>query len=66
MEDYNPDTLDELSNEALIQVIRWTINDVNTWANNDGVNERVRGFAAMLEEAILYQITKELQNLEEE
>ena len=66
MEDYNPDTLDELSNEALIQVIRWTINDVNTWANNDGVNERVRGFAAMLEEAILYQITKELQKLEEE
>ena len=66
MEDYNPDTLDELSNEALIQVIRWTINDVNTWANNDGVNESVRGFAAMLEEAILYQITKELQNLEEE
>jgi len=65
MEDYNPDTLDELSNEALIQVIRWTINDVNTWANNDGVNERVRGFAAMLEEAILYQITKELQKLEE-
>ena len=66
MEDYNPDTLDELSNEALIQVIRWTIYDVNTWANNDGVNERVRGFAAMLEEAILYQITKELQKLEEE
>ena len=66
MEEYNPDTLDELSNEALIQVIRWTINDVNSWANNDGVDGKVRGFAAMLEEAILYQITKELQKLEEE
>ena len=66
MDEYNPDTLDELGKEALIQVIRWTINDVNTWANNDGVNERVRGFAAVLEEAILYQITKELQKLEEE
>ena len=66
MEEYNPDTLNELDKDALIQVIRWTINDVNTWANNEGVNEKVQGFAAMLEEAILYQITKELQKLEEE
>ena len=66
MEEYNPDTLDELGKEALIQVIRWTINDVNSWANNDSVDDRVQGYAAMLEEAILYQITKELRKLEEE
>ncbi len=66
MEELNPETWDELDKEALMQVIRWTINDVNTWANNDSVDEKVRGFAAMLEEAILYQITKELQKLEEE
>lgn len=66
MEQLNPETWDELDKEALMQVIRWTINDVNSWANNDGVDGKVRGFAAMLEEAILYQITKELQKLEEE
>ena len=66
MEELNPETWDELDKEALMQVIRWTINDVNTWANNDSVDGKVRGFAAMLEEAILYQITKELQKLEEE
>ena len=66
MEQLNPETWDELDKEALMQVIRWTINDVNSWANNDGVDGKVRGFAAMLEEAILYQITKELQTLEEE
>ena len=66
MEELNPETWDELDKEALMQVIRWTINDVNSWANNDGVDGKVRGFAAMLEEAILYQITKELQKLEEE
>ena len=66
MEELNPETWDELDKEALMQVIRWTINDVNSWANNDSVDGKVRGFAAMLEEAILYQITKELQKLEEE
>ena len=66
MEQLNPETWDELDKEALMQVIRWTINDVNSWAINDGVDGKVRGFAAMLEEAILYQITKELQKLEEE
>lgn len=52
--------LESLDKDELITVLLWTINDINSWANNDAVTKRIRGYASMLEEAIWYQINKEL------
>jgi len=53
------DKLDSLTHSQLIQVIEWTLNDTyNASKNYDGLDERVKGWCAMLNEAIKYQIDK--------
>ena len=55
--------LDQLPSHEKINVLQWTIVDVKRWALNDEVDDRVQGYAAMLDEAILYQITKAIDRL---
>jgi len=62
-EDMNIDmeNLESINSSSLIRVIIWTLRDLTTWATNDNVTKEVRGFCAMLLEAIRYQISKELK-----
>ena len=55
--------LEMLPNNEKINVLQWIIVDVKRWALNDEVDDRVQGYAAMLDEAILYQITKAIDRL---
>ena len=53
--------LDTLDREQLIQVIKWTLNDLNNAANSTNyskLDKKVKGWCSMLEEAVLYQISK--------
>jgi hypothetical protein len=59
------DKLDTLDREQLIQVIKWTLNDLNNAANSTNyakLDEKVKGWCAMLEEAVLHQINKAHNN----
>ena len=57
------DLLDQLPVNEQINILHWTIVDVKRWAMNDDVHDRVQGYAAMLDEAILYQITKAIDKI---
>lgn len=53
------DKLDSLSYKQLRTIILWTLNDLRNAANNySGLDERVKGWCAMLEEAVQHQINK--------
>jgi len=59
--------LERLTNEQLIRIIQWTLNDLNNWNNNkNGVLPEVKRFTGMFEEAIKYQVTKAINTIEEE
>jgi len=59
--------LDKLTNEQLIRIIQWTLNDLNAWNNNkNGVLPEVKRFTGMFEEAVKYQVTKAINTMEEE
>lgn len=63
------DKLDNLTNTQLRTVIKWTLADTKNAANNySGLDEKVKGWCAMLNEAIEYQIDKAVNknNREEE
>lgn len=51
------DKLDTLNANQLRTVIRWTLTDLITWTNNGALPE-VSNFAAMLDEAVRYQVDK--------
>ena len=56
---YIDDKLDNLTNAQLRTVIKWTLADTQNAANNySGLDEKVKGWCAMLNEAIEYQIDK--------
>lgn len=51
--------LDNLTNTQLRTVIKWTLADTHNAANNySGLDEKVKSWCAMLNEAIEYQIDK--------
>ena len=53
--------LDELNNNQLKQVIVWTLNDLDnaaTSVNYQKLDEKVKGWCAMLAEAVRHQIDK--------
>ena len=51
--------LDNLTNTQLRTVIKWTLADTHNAANNySGLDEKVKSWCAMLNEAIEYQINK--------
>lgn len=53
------DKLESLTHSQLIQIINWTVNDLNNAANNySGLDERVKGWCAMLVEAVEHQVNK--------
>ena len=52
------ENLEMLNREDLIGVIKWTLNDLDSWANAKKARDGVSGFAAMLHEAVEYQIQK--------
>ena len=53
------DKLDNLTNTQLRTVIKWTLADTKNAAKDySGLDERVKGWCAMLNEAIEYQIDK--------
>ena len=53
------DKLESLTHSQLIQVINWTVNDLKNAANNyAGLDEKVKGWCAMLVEAVEYQVDK--------
>lgn len=53
------DKLESLTHSQLIQVINWTVNDLKNAANNyAGLDEKVKGWCAMMSEAVEYQIEK--------
>jgi hypothetical protein len=55
--------LDKLTNEQLIRIIQWTLNDLNAWNNNkNGVLPEVKRFTGMFEEAVKYQVTKAINS----
>jgi hypothetical protein len=57
------DKLDNLTNTQLRTVIKWTLADTKNAAKNySGLDERVKGWCAMLNEAIEYQIDKAVSN----
>jgi len=63
------DKLDNLTNTQLRTVIKWALADTKNAANNySGLDEKVKGWCAMLNEAIEYQIDKAVNknNREEE
>ena len=70
MNDADYDRLNQLRKDQVIDVLAWTIEDLNNWSNNPNAIDRVQGYAGMLEEAVWYQVSKaERQltiNLEEE
>lgn len=55
------EVLFELEKEQLVTIILWTLRDLNFWATDKRVSQPVRGNAAMLEEAVRYQINKAVQ-----
>jgi len=50
--------LNTLNVDELRQVIQWTLNDLQTWSNNDRVKNDIGNHCAMLHEAVSYQISK--------
>ena len=53
--------LDKLTNEQLIRIIQWTLNDLDSWNNNkNGVLPEVKRFTRMFEEAVNYQKEKDI------
>lgn len=52
------DKLDTLDVNELRQVIRFTLNDLQAWSNNDRVKTDIGNHCAMLHEAVSYQISK--------
>jgi len=53
------DKLDNLTNAQLRTVIKWALADTHNAANNySGLDDKVKGWCAMLNEAIEYQIDK--------
>ena len=60
--------LDELTNAQLRTVIKWQLADTHNAANNySGLEDRVKGWCEMLNEAIVYQIDKAVKkNIREE
>lgn len=65
---YIDDKLDNLTNAQLRTVIKWTLADTQNAANNySGLDDKVKGWCAMLNEAIEYQIDKAVnKNIREE
>lgn len=58
------DKLQELNKQQLINIIKWTLNDtLNASQSYEGLDERVKGWCAMLNEAIIYQINKAYNTL---
>ena len=56
--------LDELNKDQLKQVIVWTLNDLDNAAkssNYQKLDDKVKGWCAMLAEAVRYQIDKALK-----
>jgi hypothetical protein len=59
--------LDTLTNTQLKTIIKWTLADTNNAAvEYSGLDEKVRGWCAMLNEAIEYQIDKAVAKNESE
>ena len=52
------DKLNALDVDELRQVIQWTLNDLQSWSNNDRVKNDIGNHCAMLHEAVSYQINK--------
>lgn len=52
------DKLDILNVHELRQVIRFTLNDLQAWSNDDRVKTGIGNHCAMLHEAVSYQINK--------
>tara|TARA_X000001382_G_scaffold110425_1_gene86969 strand:+ start:361 stop:618 length:258 start_codon:yes stop_codon:yes gene_type:complete len=55
------DMLDTLDNDQLKQVIIWTINDLSnamSSSNYEKLDDKIKGWCAMLHEAVIYQISK--------
>ena len=50
--------LNTLNIDELRQVIQWTLNDLQSWSNNDRVKNDIGNHCAMLHEAVSYQISK--------
>tara|TARA_R100000951_G_scaffold78698_1_gene66435 strand:+ start:343 stop:540 length:198 start_codon:yes stop_codon:yes gene_type:complete len=50
--------LNTLNVDELRQVIQWTLNDLQSWSNNDRVKNDIGNHCAMLHEAVSYQISK--------
>ena len=58
------DKLQSLEKVQLIQIIKWSLADTHNAANQyQGLDERVRGWCAMLHGAIIYQIDKAYNKL---
>jgi hypothetical protein len=54
------DKLDSLTEQQLKAVIKWTLSDLyRTVHEYQGLNEHVKGWCSMLDEAIKYQIDKQ-------
>ena len=57
------DKLDSLTEHQLKAVIKWTLSDLyNATHNYQGLNENVKGWCVMLDEAIKYQIDKQYKS----
>ena len=57
-------TLDKLSKKQLKQIIVWTLNDLDNAAgstNYQKLDDKVKGWCAMLAEAVRHQIDKALK-----
>ena len=55
------DKLDSLTDKQLKTVIRWTLNDLDNAANSTNykkLDDKVKGWCAMLKEAVIHQINK--------
>ena len=55
------DKLDSLTHTQLIQVIEWTVNDLNNAANHtnyESLDEKVKSWCRMLSEAVKHQVNK--------
>lgn len=52
------ENLELLTRDDLIKIIEWTLNDLYNWSNAKEARDGVSGFAAMLHEAVEYQILK--------
>lgn len=53
------DKLESLSHSQLIGVIKWTLNDLYNAKNNyEGLDDNIKNWCGMLEEAVKYQVNK--------